>query len=126
MSGVLAPTVALLVAVLLVVGTWAVLTARRLNRLHIRLDRARESLQAAVEHRDAVAEIAAHTRDDQAALRALEKAEQSVELSVHLFNDAVAATRAVRLKPGVRALRLAGTAPMPEFYGHPADPRDDL
>lgn len=98
------------------VTVWAVLTARRLDRLHIRLDRARASFEAAVEHRDAVADIAASTRDDEAARRALAAAQQRVDLSLRLYNDAVAATRAVRLKPGVRALRLAGTAPMPEFY----------
>lgn len=117
-SGLVATTVLLVVA-LLTALTWAVLTARRLDRLHIRLDRARASLDAAVVHRDAVEVIAANTRDDRAALQALAAAEQRVDLSLRLYNDAVAATRAVRLKPGVRALRLAGTAPMPEFDGRP-------
>lgn len=116
MSSFVTLTLVVVVAVVLTV-VWAVLTARRLDRLHIRLDRARASYDAAVVHRDAVAEIAANTRDDGAARRALDTARQRVDLSLRLYNDAVAATRAVRLKPGVRALRLAGTAPMPEFYG---------
>ena len=119
MSGVSVLIVALVFVVLAVV-VWAILTARRLDRLHIRLDRARASLEAAVEHRDAVADIVANTRDDEAARTALAVAEDRVELSLRLYNGAVAATRAVRLKPAVRALRLAGTAPMPEFHGREA------
>lgn len=119
MSGVSVLIVAL-VFVLLAVVVWAILTARRLDRLHIRLDRARAALDSAIEHRDAVADIVANTRDDEAARTALAVAEDRVELSLRLYNGAVAATRAVRLKPGVRALRLAGTAPMPEFHGREA------
>ena len=119
MSGVSVLIVAL-VFVLLAVVVWAILTARRLDRLHIRLDRARAALDSAVEHRDAVADIVANTRDDEAARTALAVAEDRVELSLRLYNGAVAATRAVRLKPAVRALRLAGTAPMPEFHGREA------
>lgn len=119
MSGVSVLIVALVFVVLAVV-VWAILTARRLDRLHIRLDRARAALDSAVEHRDAVADIVANTRDDEAARTALAVAEDRVELSLRLYNGAVAATRAVRLKPGVRALRLAGTAPMPEFHGREA------
>ena len=119
MSG-LSALLTVLFLVVLAVAVWAILTARRLDRLHIRLDRARASLEAAVEHRDSVAQIAAHTRDDGAARKALAAAEDRVELSLRLYNGAVAATRAVRLKPGVRALRLAGTAPMPEFHGREA------
>lgn len=117
MSPTLALVGVLAAAVVAVVAVWAVLTARRLDRLHIRLDRAGASYEAAVEHRDAIADIAARTRDDHAARHALAEAEERVDLSLRLYNDAVAATRAVRLKPGVRALKLAGTAPMPEFYG---------
>lgn len=119
MSG-LSVLIVALVFVLLAVVVWAILTARRLDRLHIRLDRARAALDSAVEHRDAVADIVANTRDDEAARTALAVAEDRVELSLRLYNGAVAATRAVRLKPGVRALRLAGTAPMPEFHGREA------
>ena len=119
MSGVSVLIVAL-VFVLLAVVVWAILTARRLDRLHIRLDRARAALDSAIEHRDAVADIVANTRDDEAARTALAAAEDRVELSLRLYNGAVAATRAVRLKPAVRALRLAGTAPMPEFHGREA------
>ena len=119
MSSVPVLVVALVFVLLAVVG-WAILAARRLDRLHIRLDRARAALDSAVEHRDAVADIVANTRDDEAARTALAAAEDRVELSLRLYNGAVAATRAVRLKPGVRALRLAGTAPMPEFHGREA------
>ncbi|MCT1449098.1 hypothetical protein [Corynebacterium sp. p3-SID1194] len=119
MSGLSVLIVALVFVVLAVV-VWAILTARRLDRLHIRLDRARAALDSAIEHRDAVADIVANTRDDEAARTALAVAEDRVELSLRLYNGAVAATRAVRLKPGVRALRLAGTAPMPEFHGREA------
>lgn len=119
MSGVSVLIVALVFVVLAVV-VWAILTARRLDRLHIRLDRARAALDSAIEHRDAVVDIVAHTRDDEAARTALAVAEDRVELSLRLYNGAVAATRAVRLKPAVRALRLAGTAPMPEFHGREA------
>lgn len=117
MSPTLALVGVLAAAVVAVVAVWAVLTARRLDRLHIRLDRAGASYEAAVEQRDAIADIVARTRDDHAARQALAEAEEKVDLSLRLYNDAVVATRAVRLKPGVRALRLAGTAPMPEFYG---------
>ena len=119
MSGLSVLIVALVFVVLAVV-VWAILTARRLDRLYIRLDRARAALDSAIEHRDAVADIVANTRDDEAARTALAVAEDRVELSLRLYNGAVAATRAVRLKPGVRALRLAGTAPMPEFHGREA------
>lgn len=119
MSG-LSVLIVALVFVLLAGVVWAILTARRLDRLHIRLDRARAALDSAIEHRDAVADIVANTRDDEAARTALAVAEDRVELSLRLYNGAVAATRAVRLKPGVRALRLAGTAPMPEFHGREA------
>ena len=60
MSGVSVLIVAL-VFVLLAVVVCAILTARRLDRLHIRLDRARAALDSAIEHRDAVADIVAHT-----------------------------------------------------------------
>ena len=106
------------VTVAVTVAVWAVLTARRLDRLHIRLDRARDSLDAAIVHRDVLARIVEATADDAAVREALDAAQRQMELSLRLYNDAVTATRAVRLKPGVRALRLAGTAPMPQFRNH--------
>lgn len=70
---------------------WAVATARRLDRLHKRVD---------------------HTR---ARMEALEGDPQAWDTARRFYDQAVADTRAVRLKPLVRILRLAGTAPMPEF-----------
>lgn len=46
------------------------------------------------------------------------EADHRVELAARFYNDAVAVTRALRLNPAVRLLRLAGTAPLPEFC-HP-------
>lgn len=43
-------------------------------------------------------------------------AEVRVQLAHRFYNDAVADTRALRLRPLVRALRLGGTAPLPEFF----------
>ncbi|WP_426707020.1 hypothetical protein ACEN19_01310 [Corynebacterium auriscanis] len=39
-----------------------------------------------------------------------------VDLAARFYNDAVADTRNVRARPIVRVLKLAGRAPMPEFY----------
>lgn len=39
-----------------------------------------------------------------------------VELASRFYNEAVSDTRALRLKPLVKALRLGGTAPMPTFF----------
>ncbi|HIW95927.1 MAG TPA: hypothetical protein H9867_05510 [Candidatus Corynebacterium gallistercoris] len=39
-----------------------------------------------------------------------------VDLAARFYNDAVADTLAVRTRPAVRGLRLAGRAPLPEFY----------
>lgn len=136
-------------ATLLVV--WAIFTARRLDRLHVRLDRSRDSLAAALDRRMAVVaavapSLAGAAREaeavgfepgrfasrlaaeqsvitalpaDAAANPELARADERVALALRFYNDAVAVTRAVRLKPGVRALRLAGTAPMPEFCPPP-------
>lgn len=43
-------------------------------------------------------------------------AEVRVQLAHRFYNDAVADTRALRLRPGTRLLRLGGTAPLPEFF----------
>ncbi|WIM69873.1 hypothetical protein [Corynebacterium suedekumii] len=45
-------------------------------------------------------------------------AEVRVQLAHRFYNEAVADTRALRLRPAVRALRLGGTAPLPEFFEH--------
>lgn len=145
--------VAVLLAALAVLALWAVLTARRLDRLHIRLDRAHDGLGAALDRRMAVvaalwpplapaareaesigfSPVAFHDRlqaerhvldqlptlSSQEQAAELARADERVGLALRLYNDAVSAARAVRLKPGVRALRLAGTAPMPEFCPQP-------
>lgn len=47
-------------------------------------------------------------------------AEVRVQLAHRFYNDAVADTRALRLRPLVRAFRLGGTAPLPEFFEYRA------
>ena len=131
-------------------AAWAFNTAQRLNRLHIRLDRSRDALQAALDRRCAVvavlfpelAALAAQT--EQIPLTAtdlqrrlsqetqltealrervgqnpwppqLQDAHTRVELALRFYDDAVADTRALRLRPAVRALRLGGTATLPQF-----------
>lgn len=141
-----------LAAVVLAVGAvWAVLTAQRLDRLHIRLDRSRDALQAALDRRCAVIaatvpalawearqteEIRLTDRDLGSRLGAedalagrmaglemnvgtqspeLADADTRVMLALRFYNDAVADTRALRLRPLVRTLRLGGTAALPEY-----------
>lgn len=131
-------------------AAWAFNTAQRLNRLHIRLDRSRDALQAALDRRCAVvavlfpelAALAAQT--EQIPLTAtdlrrrlsqetqltealrervgqnpwppqLQDAHTRVELALRFYDDAVADTRALRLRPAVRVLRLGGTATLPQF-----------
>lgn len=43
-------------------------------------------------------------------------AEVRVQLAHRFYNEAVADTRALRLRPLVRMFRLGGTAPLPEFF----------
>ena len=136
--------------VVTVLAAWAYNTAQRLNRLHIRLDRSRDALQAALDRRCAVIaalypELGAaaqrteqirlgpgdvHTRFVQekqlSAVVAeriageempgpLSDADIRVELATRFYNDAVADTRALRLRPSVSFLRLGGTAALPQF-----------
>jgi len=49
-------------------------------------------------------------------LTELESAAHQVFLARKFYNDAVAATRDARRRPLVRLLRLAGGAPLPEFF----------
>lgn len=49
-------------------------------------------------------------------LTELESAAHRVFLARKFYNDAVAATRAARHRPLTRLLRLAGRAPLPEFF----------
>ena len=46
----------------------------------------------------------------------LADAETRVQLAHRFYNEAVADTRALRLRPAVRVLRLGGNAPLPEFF----------
>ena len=39
-----------------------------------------------------------------------------MELARRFYNDAVTDTRMLRMRPLVRGLRLAGTAPIPEYF----------
>ena len=146
--------VALLVALVTLTAAWAYNTAQRLDRLHIRLDRSRDALQAALDRRCAVVaalypELAPLARETEevrlsptdldtrlaaerrleaalhdtwydhkaAAPTQLEDAHTRVHLAQRFYNDAVADTLALRLRPSVRALRLGGTAALPEFAG---------
>ncbi|MDY3127975.1 MAG: hypothetical protein SOW59_07595 [Corynebacterium sp.] len=49
----------------------------------------------------------------------LVEADTRVKLALRFYNEAVADTRALRLRPAVRALRLGGTAPLPEYCDYP-------
>lgn len=130
------------------IGLWLSLTASRLNRLHIRTDAARLSLEGALETRSAIVsvlrpDLAARTGQTPAvALRATDMSARSdaenvvlrqlhqedlvapafveasvkVDLSARFYNEAVGDTRDLRKRPAVRFFRLAGSAPLPEFY----------
>lgn len=150
-----AVVLAILAVVLLVAALLASATATRLNRMHVRTDLARSSLEAALGRRGAVARAAypelgpdvaraearrltaadPHARADaentlgaklaealdarppEAALAIeLHDATTRVELARRFYNDAVTDTRMLRMRPLVRGLRLAGTAPIPEYF----------
>ncbi len=138
----------LVVILAIIVGLWASGMATRLNRLHIRTDSARVSLEGALHSRSAV--IAALQPDlsqevaqvNRVALRATDmgarseaenellselkpevwnaasfvEASSKVDLAARFYNDAVSDTLSVRTRPLVRVLRLAGRAPLPEYY----------
>ncbi|MEJ5996871.1 hypothetical protein [Corynebacterium sp. H130] len=136
---------AVLAIVLTLFACWAYFTAQRLNRLHIRVDAALLSLSAALDRRAALIEALepsaagyAHRAQDialepalfddrAAAERQMMAASASthpsiidactrVQLAQRFYNDAVRDTRSLRLRPGVRAFRLGGTAPLPVFF----------
>ncbi|WP_018330285.1 NUDIX hydrolase [Actinomycetospora chiangmaiensis] len=160
---VLVVVIAVVVVLLLVTALVAIGRARRLDRLHVRVDAARRGLVAALDRRAAVVRAVAATAPpsalsptDRRALRAaarvaeatgegrgreaaendlvarrspLETATLPPDLSAELadadarvvvarriHNDAVRDTRALRGRRMVRALRLAGTAPYPEYF----------
>lgn len=136
--------------VALLMSLWASSIATRLNRLNIRTDEARLSLEAALGRRAAVVsalfpelaertsrvealdvmdparpikehELAVLVRDKAESLTAkqaaaLADAQARVEMAIRFYNHAASDTRALRLRPLVKALRLAGHAAVPEFY----------
>lgn len=138
----------IVVAVAAMVGLWLSLTASRLDRLHIRTDAARLSLEGALQTRSAIVsvlrpELAGRISQTSAvALRATDMGARSdaenvllrqlhqedlvapafveasvkVDLSARFYNEAVGDTRDLRKRPSVRFFRLAGSAPLPEFY----------
>ena len=73
------------------------------------------ALRAALAQPGFRADLAARSGGDEA-LAELEAAAHQVFLARKFYNDAVAATRSARRKWLVRLLRLAGGAPMPEFF----------
>lgn len=147
---------------------WTYFTAQRLHRLHIRLDAALQSLQAALDRRVAVvaavsSQLAPQAREVEsirllhgqlapreaaerelsAAINRKFAAEMSaddshtnglaehglsdhhpelidadvrVELAHRFYNEAVASTRGLRLRPLVKTFRLGGRAPLPDFF----------
>jgi 8-oxo-dGTP pyrophosphatase MutT (NUDIX family) len=160
---VLVVVIAVVVVLLVVTALVAVGRARRLDRLHVRVDAARLGLVAALDRRAAVVRAVAATAPpsalsptDRRALRAAARAAEAAgeergreaaendlvarrgpletatlppDLSAELadadarvvvarriHNDAVRDTRALRGRRMVRALRLAGTAPYPEYF----------
>ncbi|MBC2681656.1 hypothetical protein [Corynebacterium anserum] len=146
------PTWVVVTAVVLVIvallGLWAMGTANRLNRLHIRTDAARINLEGALAARGHVikalypqltkevmnAEIVplravdmGHRTDSENHVLSLlpteifhnpafVEASTRVDIAARFYNDAVANTLAVRKRPDVRLLRLAGNAPLPKYY----------
>lgn len=157
-----------LAVVVALVIFWAVQTAQRLDRLHIRTDSALQGLAGALDNRvnlveavlaDAAGarpgggdagvvnkavvaarragavtlrygtlpERAERERELTAALAAahaagvvfpavLSEANARVEMAMRFYNDAVRVTRALRLRPAVRLLRLGGTAKLPRYF----------
>ncbi len=146
---------AVVLFVVLIVAVSASATATRLNRMHIRTDLARASLEASLGRRAAVAratfpqlsglvanaeaipvtarntnrradaeneltraivKLAAEQPPERALAIELSDVHTRVELARRLYNDAVTDTKALRSRPIVRALRLAGTAPDPGYF----------
>ncbi|WP_370451968.1 MULTISPECIES: hypothetical protein [unclassified Corynebacterium] len=136
------------VVVIAVAALMAVGMANRLNRLHIRTDSARLSLEGALSARAAViaavqpelseqakaasrvvlkaSDMSARSDAENALLTRLDKdvlthpsfieAATRVDLAARFYNDAVGATLTLRHRPAVRGLKLAGSAPLPEYY----------
>lgn len=151
MSGINVALVVIVVALAVATLTWLYSIAQRLDRLHIRLDRSRDALQAALDRRCAVVaalypqlaplaaeveqmrltptDLAERLVSEEAFMSAVAEAQRGdapaplqdantrVELAMRFYNDAVDDTLALRLRPTVRALRLGGTAALPQFAG---------
>ena len=139
----------IVLGLVLVIAVWALLTAQRLNSLHIRTDAALAQLEATLDRRAAVVRALAPELENLAAraestdltqghfderttrereLSAaiaqrfdtrpalLADAEGRIHLAHRFYNEAVSDTRALRLRPAVKWLRLGGTAKLPEFF----------
>ncbi|MGV0361987.1 hypothetical protein ACUY2X_07810 [Corynebacterium minutissimum] len=139
----------IVLGLVLVIAMWALLTAQRLNSLHIRTDAALAQLEATLDRRAAVVRALAPELENLAAraestdltqghfderttrereLSAaiaqrfdtrpalLADAEGRIHLAHRFYNEAVSDTRALRLRPAVKWLRLGGTAKLPEFF----------
>ncbi len=150
---------ALLVLILLSTAVWALQTANRLDRLHVRCDLSWQALDAALGRRAVVARAVAAdaygegpearrlaalaAAAERAPRRAREAAENELSTSLaavdpasvpvalvaeladaetrvllarRFHNDAVRDTLALRERRWVRALRLGGHAPLPEYF----------
>lgn len=139
----------IVLGLVLVIAMWALLTAQRLNSLHIRTDAALAQLEATLDRRAAVVRALApelehlaaraestdltqghfderttRERELSAAIAQrfdtrpalLADAEGRIHLAHRFYNEAVSDTRALRLRPAVKWLRLGGTAKLPEFF----------
>ncbi|HEV2779212.1 MAG TPA: NUDIX domain-containing protein [Actinophytocola sp.] len=158
-TGYLITTLVVAFVLALVIGSWLVRTASRLDRLHVRTDAAWAALDAALARRAVVARAvsAAGQLDQRSAdtLRAvaeraeqapridreaaendltlqlagvdrarlplalaaeLTDAEQRVVIARRVHNDAVRDTLGQRRRRAARWLKLAGTAPQPEYF----------
>ncbi|WP_066525089.1 hypothetical protein [Corynebacterium bouchesdurhonense] len=118
-----APTAAwvILAVGLTIIATWAFYTARRLDRLHIRLDRSRDALQSALDRRCAV--IAATVPQLAPLARATEEVRLSpIDLASRLDREA---ELGARLAPLIAGAAGAAGSPSPVALRelHDADTR---
>jgi hypothetical protein len=136
----IAALVAALAVAAVAAGLLVATRMRRLHRLHQRVDAARAGLDLALHRRALLADragigtVRTHGREAAAnalgvalaaldragldpGLRAdLDEAEVLLVLARHVHNEAVRDTLALRSRLLVRLLRLAGTAPMPQYF----------
>lgn len=142
------PFVVFLLIIVAFLWLFAAALANRLNRLHIRTDNARISLEGALAARasviaalqpdlvkearettavplkatdmgarsDAENTLLNHLADSTAQTVAFVEAATRVDVAARFYNDAVGDTLAIRKRPVVRICRLAGRAPLPEYY----------